>query len=55
MEEGSGRILSAHFAWTASQLANISVLAIRAGLPTEALKETVFAYPTQISSLLWML
>lgn len=42
-------------AWTANELANIFVLAIRAGLPAETLKETVFAYPTQISGLLWML
>jgi pyruvate/2-oxoglutarate dehydrogenase complex dihydrolipoamide dehydrogenase (E3) component len=55
MEEGSGPDSQRPPARTASELANMFVLAIRAGLPGEALKKIVFAYPTQISSLLWLL
>jgi glutathione reductase (NADPH) len=56
VEEGSGRILGAHLLGPdADELTNIFVLAVRAGLSAETLKESVFVYPTQASNLQWML
>jgi hypothetical protein len=39
----------------ADELANVFVLAIRAGVPASVLKEALFAYPTQASNVKWML
>lgn len=56
LEEGSGRVLGAHLLGPeADELANVFVLAIRAGIPAPVLKEALFAYPTQASNVKWML
>lgn len=56
VEEGSDRVLGAHLLGPqAEELANIFVLAIRAGIPAKALAESMFAYPTQASNVQWML
>jgi glutathione reductase (NADPH) len=56
VEEASGRILGAHLIGAqADELANVFVLAMRAGLTAESLKDAMFAYPTQASNVQWML
>ena len=56
VEEGSGRILGAHLVGPeADELANVFVLAMRAGLTAGVLKDAMFAYPTQASNVPWML
>nr|WP_272944130.1 hypothetical protein [Actinopolymorpha alba] len=56
LEEGSQRLLGAHVIGPdAGELANVFVLAIRAGVPASLLKETMFVYPTQASNVKWML
>lgn len=56
VEEGTSRILGAHLIGSeADELANIFVLAMRAGLTAGALKDAIFAYPTQASNVQWML
>jgi glutathione reductase (NADPH) len=55
-EEGTGRILGAHLVGPeADEFANIFVLAMRTGLTAGALKDGMFAYPTQASNVQWML
>jgi glutathione reductase (NADPH) len=39
----------------ADELANVFVLAMRAGFTAESLKDAMFAYPTQASNVQWML
>ena len=56
VEKGSRRILGAHLLGPeADELANVFALAIRAGLPVDVVKETLFVYPTQASNVGWML
>jgi glutathione reductase (NADPH) len=56
IEEGSGRILGAHLVGPhADELINIFGLAIRHGLTAEDLKQTIFAYPTVVSDIGYML
>jgi glutathione reductase (NADPH) len=56
IENGSGRILGAHLLGPeADEFANVFALAIRAGLPADALKDALYAYPTQASNMAWML
>jgi glutathione reductase (NADPH) len=56
VEEMTGRILGAHLVGPeADELANIFVLAMRAGLTAGTLKNAMFAYPTQASNVQWML
>ena len=55
-EESTGRILGAHLVGPeADEFANIFVLAMRMGLTAGALKDAMFAYPTQASNVQWML
>lgn len=55
LERGNGRILGAHLLGPeADELANIFVLAIRAGIDADILKESLFVYPTQASNVRWM-
>ncbi|HEX7359658.1 MAG TPA: NAD(P)/FAD-dependent oxidoreductase [Bryobacteraceae bacterium] len=55
LDMDSGRILGAHLIGPeADELANIFVLAIRAGIDTNILKKAPFAYPTQASNIKWM-
>ncbi len=56
VEEDSGRVLGAHLLGPqADELANVFVLAIRAGVRAPELKEALFVYPTQASNVKWML
>jgi glutathione reductase (NADPH) len=56
IEEGSGRILGAHLVGPhADEVINIFGLAIRYGLTAEDLKQTIFAYPTVVSDIGYML
>jgi glutathione reductase (NADPH) len=56
IEKDSGRILGAHLLGPeADEFANIFVLAIRAGVRADALKEMLFVYPTQASNIASML
>ncbi len=56
VEEGSGRILGAHFLGSqAEELVNIFALAIRAGLRKADLERFIFAYPSHGSDLSYML
>ena len=48
IENGSGRILGAHLLGPeADEFANVFALAIRADIRADALRETLFVYPTQ--------
>ena len=50
IEDGTGMILGAHLVGpSADEVINLFALAIRNGLDVEALKETMFAYPTAAS------
>jgi len=52
IEEGSGRILGAHLLGPESDdLTNIFILAIRADIRADDLKQTLFAYPTRASNI----
>ena len=56
VEEGTGRILGAHIVGPhAEEVINLFGLAIRNGLTTEDLKDTMFAYPTGASDIGYML
>ncbi|MGI8609104.1 MAG: dihydrolipoyl dehydrogenase family protein [Candidatus Dormibacteria bacterium] len=56
IEEGSGRILGAHLLGPESDdLTNIFILAIRADIRADDLKQTLFAYPTRASNIASML
>ena len=56
IENESGRILGAHLLGPeADELANVFALAIRADIRADALKETLFVYPTQASNIAYML
>jgi glutathione reductase (NADPH) len=56
VEKGSDIILGAHLIGPeADELTNVFALAIRARLPVEVLKETLFVYPTQASNIQYML
>ncbi len=56
IEKGSGRILGAHLLGPeADEFSNIFALAIRADVRADALKETLFVYPTQASNIASML
>jgi glutathione reductase (NADPH) len=56
IDEHSGRILGAHLVGPhADEVINLFALAIRNGLSADALKSTVFAYPTSASDLSSML
>jgi len=56
IEKGSGRILGAHLLGPeVDEFANIFALAIRADVRADALKETLFVYPTQASNIASML
>jgi glutathione reductase (NADPH) len=56
VEEGTGRILGAHlFGPHAEEVINLFGLAIRKGLTAGDLKETVYAYPTSSSDIVYML
>jgi glutathione reductase (NADPH) len=56
IEEGSERVLGAHLVGPhADEVINLFGLAIRHGLSAEALKQTIFAYPTGASDIGYML
>lgn len=56
IDKGSNTILGAHVIGPeADELVNVFALAIRARLPVEVLKETLFVYPTQASNIQFML
>jgi glutathione reductase (NADPH) len=56
VEESSGRILGAHLLGSqAEELINVFALAMRAGMPANDLKESIFAYPTHGSDIEYML
>jgi glutathione reductase (NADPH) len=56
VEEGTDRILGAHLVGPyADEVINLFALAIRNGLTSEALKTTIFAYPTGASDIGYML
>ena len=56
VEDGTGRILGAHlFGHNAAEAINIFALAMRFGLATHDLKKVLWAYPTHISDLKYML
>lgn len=55
LEKETNIILGAHLLGPeADELANVFVLAIRAGIRSDVLKESPFAYPTQASNVQWM-
>jgi glutathione reductase (NADPH) len=55
-EEGSERILGAHLIGPhADEVINLFGLAIRTGLTADALRETIFGYPTAASDISYML
>ena len=56
IEEGTGRLLGAHLlGMHAEEVINLFALAIRHELPTSALKDMVYAYPTSASDVSSML
>lgn len=56
IEQDSGRILGAHLLGPdADEFTNVFALAVRADIRADALKETLFVYPTQASNMAWML
>jgi glutathione reductase (NADPH) len=56
VEEGSGRILGAHLVGPhADEVINVFALAMRHGLAADALRDTLFAYPTGASDIGYML
>ena len=56
VEDGSDRILGAHlFGHNAAEAINIFALAMRFGLATHDLKKVLWAYPTHVSDLKYML
>ncbi|MGI8578144.1 MAG: dihydrolipoyl dehydrogenase family protein [Nocardioidaceae bacterium] len=56
IEKNSGRILGAHLLGPeADEFANVFALAIRADIRADALKRTLFVYPTQASNMASML
>ena len=56
IEEGTGRVLGAHVLGPeADELINVFALAIQSGATTDALQQTIFAYPTLGSDLTSML
>jgi glutathione reductase (NADPH) len=56
VEEGTGRILGAHFVGPhVDEVINILGLAVRHGLTVEDIKQTMFAYPTGASDIGYML
>jgi glutathione reductase (NADPH) len=56
VEEGSGRVLGAHLIGPhADEVINAFALAIRHGLKSEDLKNTIFGYPTAASDIGYML
>ena len=56
IEEDSGLILGAHLVGpSADEVINLFALAIRSGLTAEALRGTMFAYPTAASDVGYML
>jgi glutathione reductase (NADPH) len=55
VEKETNLILGAHLLGPeADEFANIFVLAIRAGIRSDVLKESLFVYPTQASNVQWM-
>jgi glutathione reductase (NADPH) len=55
VEEGTGRILGAHLLEDrADEVINLFGLAMRAGLPADALKDMPYAYPTSSSDVSYM-
>jgi glutathione reductase (NADPH) len=55
LEKETNIILGAHLLGPeADELANVFVLAIRAGIRSDVLKESLFVYPTQASNVQWM-
>ncbi|MDE3135303.1 MAG: NAD(P)/FAD-dependent oxidoreductase [Acidobacteriota bacterium] len=56
IEEGTGQVLGAHLLGAhAEEVINLFALAMRSGLPAAALKEMIYAYPTNASNLPYML
>jgi glutathione reductase (NADPH) len=56
IEKDSGKILGAHLLGPeADEFANVFALAIRGDVRADALKQTLFVYPTQASNMAWML
>jgi glutathione reductase (NADPH) len=56
VEDGTGRILGAHlFGHNAAEAINIFALAMKFGLTTRDLKKVLWAYPTHVSDLKYML
>jgi glutathione reductase (NADPH) len=56
VEDGTGRILGAHlFGHNAAEAINIFALAMKFGLTTSDLKKVLWAYPTHVSDLKYML
>jgi len=56
LEDGTGRILGAHlFGHNAAEVINIFALAMKFGLTTRDLKKVLWAYPTHVSDLKYML
>jgi glutathione reductase (NADPH) len=55
-EEGTGRILGAHLLGPGSEeLINLFAIAVRHRLPSTAIKEMLFGYPTHASNVAYML
>ena len=55
MDEDTGRILGAHLLGPhADEIVNLFTLAMRAGMPASALKDTIWAYPTNASDVPYM-
>lgn len=55
LDKSTGQLLGAHLLGPeADELANVFVLALRAGVDAAVLKESPFVYPTQASNLKWM-
>jgi glutathione reductase (NADPH) len=56
VEEGTERVLGAHLVGPhADEVINLFAVAIRHGLTTEALKNTMFTYPSGASDIGYML
>lgn len=56
VEEGSGRLLGAHIIGPdAGEVINLFGLVMRSGLPTDAIRHAIFAYPTAASDIESML
>jgi glutathione reductase (NADPH) len=56
IEEGSQHILGAHlFGPHAEEVINVFAVAVRCGIPADALQDVLFAYPISASDIVHML